>query len=97
MKKLRLLFIVIFSAFLFAGCTEKAHEVPDWRKYIDDGDKVEPPSGESIPSDMVLLYGGSHHRSPYKWSGSYLQDYVLYKDAGEIIIICLMASCSWNS
>ncbi len=60
---------------------EKAKEVPDWHKYMPDGgDPESPPSGDKIPSDMVLLYGGSHHRSPYKWSGSYLKDYVRYKD-----------------
>ncbi len=81
MKKLSLLFLAAI-ALIFTSCEEKAHTVPDWRDYIDgDTDPVEPPSGDKIPSDMVLLYGGSHHRSPYKWTGSYLKDYVLYKDA----------------
>ncbi len=84
MKKIRLLLLLIFSACLFIGCTEKAHEVPDWRKYIDDDDPVTPPSSEGIPSDMVLLYGGSHHRSPYKWTSSHLRDYVLYEDASGV-------------
>ena len=81
MKIFRALAVLALSAVLFSSCEEKSHDVPDWRKYIDDGDTVAPPSGDGIPSDMVLLYGGSHHRSPYKWSGTYLQDYVLYKDA----------------
>ncbi len=76
------LFLLAVCSLVFASCQEKAHTVPDWRDYTnDDDDPVVPPSGDKIPSDMVLLYGGSHHRSPYKWSGSYLKDYVLYKDA----------------
>ena len=32
------------------------------------------------PTDMVLLYGGNKARKPYKWTTSYMKDYVLYRD-----------------
>ena len=76
---------IIASAALmpvYTSCAKGPEEVPDWRKYQDpkDDQTEAPVSGEKIPSDMVLLYGGGHHRSPYKWSASNLKDYVAYTD-----------------
>ncbi len=65
---------------VYTSCAKGPADVPDWRKYQKDNGKEEPASGEKIPSDMVLLYGYGHHRTPYKWSGSYLKDYVMYTD-----------------
>lgn len=31
-------------------------------------------------TDMVLIYGGGHHRSPYSWSKDMMKDYVVYTD-----------------
>lgn len=71
-----------FVALLGTSCEDKAKEVPDWKDFIKPGDGTEvEASTEKIPSDMVLLYGGGHHRSPYKWSGSYLKDYVYCTDS----------------
>lgn len=72
----------------FGSCTEQEPaKVPDWRDYIDkDPDEPDTPSvsGDKVPSDMVLIYGGSHHRTPLKWSGSYLKDYVIYTDKSGV-------------
>ncbi len=81
MKRIFRILYAFALALAAAACSpEESKEVPDWHKYMPDTDPVAPPSGDQIPSDMVLLYGGSHHRSPYKWSGKYLKDYVLYQN-----------------
>ena len=70
--------------------------IPDWKDFQDqDGSQVPviPPVSESglydfekshveitAPSDMVLMYGGGHHRTPYRWSTDYVKDYVIYLD-----------------
>ena len=34
-------------------------------------------------TDMVLIYGGGHHRNPYTWEKNRLADYVKYTDKGN--------------
>ena len=73
--------LACLSLGLLLSCEDKAKDVPDWKDYMKPGDEEQiAVAKEKIPSDMVLLYGGSRHRSPYKWSGSYLQDYVMGED-----------------
>ncbi|MBR1869881.1 MAG: DUF4855 domain-containing protein [Bacteroidales bacterium] len=50
-----------------------AGQVPEDKDYPDRT----APEGAS---DMVLIYGGSTHRSPVNWPESYLKDYVRYTD-----------------
>ena len=80
MKKIVSIFLVVVA--LLVSCTDKKPaDIPDWRDFIEDTDKDEPGvSKDKVPSDMVLIYGGSGHRQPLKWSGSYLKDYVIYTD-----------------
>ena len=80
MKKIISIFLVVGA--LLVSCTDKKPaDIPDWRDFIEDTDKDEPGvSKDKVPSDMVLIYGGSGHRQPLKWSGSYLKDYVIYTD-----------------
>jgi hypothetical protein len=35
-----------------------------------------------VSTDMVLLYGGGHHRMPYDWGADRVVDYVTYTDVG---------------
>ena len=39
-------------------------------------------SRRAVPSvtDLVLIYGGGHHRTPYEWDRERLSDYVTYTD-----------------
>lgn len=71
-----------FLLFANTSCGQTAHEVEDWKKYQkkDTTEIVEPVSGDAIPSDMVLLYGGGRHRSPISWTADILKDYVCYTD-----------------
>ncbi len=48
-----------------------ADKIYDWEK-----------ARTAIPAstDMVLMYGGGHHRSPYEWGKERIVDYVLYTD-----------------
>lgn len=84
MKTLKNILLLLASAVFIASCSEKnPDEIPDWREfYPDDGDSDTSSftSNSAIPSDMVLLYGGGHHRDPYKWDSSRIEDYVLYTD-----------------
>ena len=71
-----------------AGCTDDTpKEIPVWRVEEDpivlEGDLYpeERDRAEILTmSDMVLLYGGGHHRTPYAWSAGDLADYVTYTD-----------------
>lgn len=82
MKKFSKTVLLSFLSLICISCEDKAKDVPDWKDYMKPGDDIEvQPSTSSLPSDMVLLYGGGHHRSPYKWSGSYIKDYICCTDS----------------
>lgn len=87
--------ILMFAALACVACSpEKGEstEVPDWRKYIQedttqyyepvDSSKIDyPERTEAVGAyDMVLLYGGSGHRSPSNWGEGDVRGYVTYKD-----------------
>ena len=52
--------LACLSLGLLLSCEDKAKDVPDWRDYMKSGDEEQiAVAKEKIPSDMVLLYGGS--------------------------------------
>lgn len=74
---------LLLSFGLLFSCEDEPKEVPNWQDFIKPGENEDQVqlSKKKIPSDMVLLYGGSQHRKPYKWSGTYLQDYMVGEDS----------------
>ena len=85
LRQLFFFIIVLFAGMMIYSCEQnKPADIPDWRDFVDDkpgkDDDIPEVSKDKIPSDMVLLYGGSLHRQPVKWSGNYLKDYVIYTD-----------------
>jgi len=84
---------ILLSALLVAGygctsCENTPKEIPNWREFDpeeeggtgEEGGGSTPTAKGNFPSDMVLLYGGGHHRSPYRWTSDILKDYVIYTD-----------------
>ncbi|MBP3202584.1 MAG: DUF4855 domain-containing protein [Bacteroidales bacterium] len=78
---------------LLMSCQDKPKEVPTWTFGDDD---TEEPADPSTPdpsindpgrealmeyTDMVLLYGGGHHRNPYHWNKEIAADYVAWNKA----------------
>lgn len=74
-------------ALLSTSCSEEKHaSPPHYKPETPDPLTAEPYDWESarqeVPSvtDLVLLYGGGHHRDPYAWDAERLSDYVTYTD-----------------
>lgn len=91
MKKIAVILISVFAAFLSVSCDKTGNgNADDWQKYFPDGKEdpykgdggVDYPDRKEIVScaDMVLLYGGSAHRNPMNWGSDYARDYVTYMD-----------------
>lgn len=57
-------------------------DTPDNPDNPGDNDDPDYPDRKELvgATDMVLIYGGSSHRSPEDWPESYMQDYVRYTD-----------------
>ena len=84
----------MFSALLvLCACGETyPKDIPEWGKHEDQTPSVDPADTTSAPddkaerteiadyTDMVLLYGYGHHRSPLSWGTDYTDAYVVYKD-----------------
>ena len=82
--------ILLLGALLMGGATscseEKRSSPPYLRPEPPEPLTAEPYAWEQarteIPSvtDLVLIYGGGHHRTPYEWDETRLADYVTYTD-----------------
>ena len=89
----RSIFIFLLCS-LFNGllaCQDEDHTVP---VFPSDDQETEDPAVEFYDweenrseilssTDMVLLYGGGHHRSPYAWDKGRLGSYVRYIDTEQ--------------
>lgn len=80
---------------------EAPADIPSWKDFQDGEEDVLPPvtpvpetglhdfekahTEITAPCDMVLMYGGGHHRSPYRWSQDYAKDYVTYTDRDGVM------------
>lgn len=67
------------------SCGEKEYTPPPYIKPVPPDPLTAEPydwelSRKEIPSvtDMVLIYGGGHHRNPYEWDETRIADYVTY-------------------
>lgn len=72
-------------ALLAAACEKPAKEIPTWRFDPEESPSTPvegDPGRETLPdyTDMVLLYGGGHHRNPYHWNKDIASDYVVWTD-----------------
>lgn len=72
------------------SCSEKGNPLPDYPVPEPPGElTTEPYDWEKArteipaPTDLVLIYGGGHHRTPYTWTQERLADYVTYTDTGQ--------------
>lgn len=85
-----LLFILLYSC--LGACKEEDHTVPTLPS--DNDEEIENPTVEFYEweknrsdllasTDMVLLYGGGHHRSPYTWDKNRVSSYVKYVDTED--------------
>lgn len=73
------LFLCVFFALTFVSCAKGPKPIPTWKDPdVNGGD-------EDVPafSDMVLIYGGGHHRTPYAWTPGILKDYVICFNKGK--------------
>ena len=82
---MRRFLILLTSAALAWACEKPAKEIPKWDFGPENPGGTEVPSdpGREAPADytdMVLLYGGGHHRSPYHWNKDTALDYVVWYD-----------------
>ncbi len=87
MKVLKLAVLFLASALLCACEGNGPADIPDWKDFVEDKpgkDDVPEVSKDKVPSDMVLIYGGSAHRNPVKWTGNYLKEYVIYTDRSGV-------------
>lgn len=91
MEKMLTLIIACCLTACSPSCTEKGNPLPDYPvpdppeeltadPYDWEKSRTEAPAS----TDLVLIYGGGHHRTPYTWTRERLADYVTYTDpAGE--------------
>lgn len=92
----RILIPILFGCLFFcnAACSEEDHTVPTYSndEEQEEQEELTPESSydwetsrEDIleSTDMVLLYGGGHHRTPYTWSTERAIDYVYYTDTNN--------------
>ena len=88
---MRFLFSAMLLCTLSLQCTfcgeETSASPPPYLKPVPpDALMAEPYDWElsrrAVPSvtDLVLIYGGGHHRTPYEWDKERLSDYVTYTD-----------------
>lgn len=70
------LFLCVFFALAIVSCAKPPKPVPKWDDPDVNGENGKIPAS----SDMVLIYGGGHHRQPYAWTPGILKDYVAYFD-----------------
>lgn len=75
---------------LGCACSEESHSVPPYSVPEKPAELTPEPydwemARTEIPlsTDLVLLYGGGHHRAPYLWEKSRMADYVTYTDSGQ--------------
>lgn len=89
MKKLALAFAAFAMATLMlsgSGCEKEPKEIPSYGNENKDDDDDSQGGGTigadklSIPSDLVLIYGGGHHRNPYSWGYDRMRWYTSYAD-----------------
>ncbi len=83
-------FLISLAIPLTLACNNSPKPIPHWtdnRQKVDtirlssDLYTAEKKRSEiSFPTDMVLLYGGGHHRTPYEWDQDRASSYVTYKD-----------------
>lgn len=85
MKKILALALTAAIAF---GCGKEPKDIPTWTPSTGEGatvselDKYDPEE-ITYPSDMVLLYGQGHHRTPYKWDTDLMKIYVGTEVSGK--------------
>ena len=88
--------LILFSALLLTfSCGEKyPKDIPQWGRHENTDTTTVDPSADTTQTpadkperteiadytDMVLLYGYGHHRSPIVWGTDYTDAYVVYKD-----------------
>ena len=82
-----LLCVFALSGISCTSCSGEKHpSPPHYEPERPDPLTAEPyaweASRQEVPAvtDLVLLYGGGHHRSPYAWDAERLSDYVTYTD-----------------
>lgn len=85
MRKYLFITAVALSAFTCSG--KYPADIPEYGKHSTDTTSVQTdttiiPERDSIAgyTDMVLLYGYGHHRTPVEWGTDYTDYYVTYKD-----------------
>lgn len=88
----RILFFLLLCC-LYTGliaCQDDDRAIPEYSSGEDTEDTVvklydwEENRPDILAStDMVLLYGGGHHRTPYKWDKEQLNSYVTYVDTEQ--------------
>ncbi len=90
----RIIFIILLCSIynVLGACQGEDHTVPT--PPSDNNSEINDPPVElydwekkrtEIPAstDMVLLYGGGHHRNPYTWEKDRISSYVRYVDTQE--------------
>lgn len=73
---------------ILLGCSaDSPKPIPHWINATDTMKFVSAPfpgeekkTEKTYPSDMVLLYGGGHHRKPFCWDQDRMSSYVTFKD-----------------
>lgn len=92
MKGSIFIFVLYSLCSTLSACQEEAHTVPVFPPHKDP--EIEDPVVEFYDweesrskilasTDMVLLYGGGHHRTPYRWDKERLGSYVEYIDTEQ--------------
>lgn len=67
-------FLCAFFYCAIVSCEKPPKPIPKWADPDVSGGNI------SAYSDMVLIYGGGHHRQPYAWTPEILKDYIVYLD-----------------
>jgi hypothetical protein len=93
MEKSKLTFLMgclLFGLVTHSCSKEGDHTVPSYNGNTTTADMTTTPydwekSRTAIlgSTDMVLIYGGGHHRSPYYWDKDRFKSYVIYVDANQ--------------
>ncbi len=83
-------FLISLLVPLTVSCSSAPKPIPHWKTKVEKTDTLklssklysqEKKRAEiSYPTDMVLLYGGGHHRTPYAWDTDRASSYVSYTD-----------------
>lgn len=87
MHMIRKTILFLLSSLLVLSCGDDAKPIPEWPHNVPDKEDDEPvpdplnvPTGVP-PTDMVLIYGGGHHRTPYGWKPATLEEYMVCNTA----------------